>query len=111
MVAVGFTSGWGYRPWGFGRFGFYNPWGFYQPFGMGFYGPMWGSYAVPAYPGGYRSYSDRVLVAVLRSRTTGLVAWSGRLGSDAVYSQRVTQDRAQQLANKLSRGPALAPLS
>ena len=100
VVAVGFSGGWAYRPWGLGRFGFYHPWGSYQPFGVGFYEPMWG-YAAPMYPAGYRSYSDRVLVAVLRHRPTGQVAWSGRLGSDAVYSHRLTQDQVQKLVNKL----------
>lgn len=109
-VVVGFSGGWGYRPWGFGRFG-YRPWGFWEPFGLyqpwgwGFYGaPVWGGYAVPAYGGGRRVYSDRAMVVVLRERPTGQVAWSGRLGSDALDSQRLTQDRVQELTNRLFRG-------
>jgi hypothetical protein len=107
-VAVGFSTGWGYRPWGFGRFGLYRPWGFYEPWGLyqpwgwGFYGaPVWGGF-VPAYGGaGQRVYSDRALVVVLRHRPTGYVAWSGRVGSDAFASHRLTQDRVQEITTKL----------
>ncbi len=102
VVAVGVAGGWGYRPWGFGRFGFFPPWGFYEPWGWGFYGvPMWGGFVAPAYPVGYRAYSDRALVVVLRHRPTGYVAWSGRVGSDAVYSRRLTQERVQKVVDKL----------
>lgn len=107
VVAVGFSSGWGYQPWGFSRFG-YRPWGLWEPFGLyqpwgwGFYGaPVWGGYAVPA---GRRVYSDRAMVVVLRERPTGQVAWSARLGSDALESHRLSQDRVQELTNTLFRG-------
>jgi hypothetical protein len=109
-VVVGVSTGWGYRPWGFGRFGFYRPWGpyepwgFYQPWGWGFYGaPVWGGFG-PAYGPGRRAYSDGALVVVLRHRPTGQVAWSGRLGSDALASHRLTQDRVQELTTKLFQG-------
>ena len=109
-VVVGLSSGWGYGRWGFSRFG-YRPWGFWEPFGLyqpwgwGFYGaPVWGGYAVPAYGGGRRGYSDRSMVVVLRERQTGQVAWSARLGSDALDSHRLTQDRVQELTNQLFRG-------
>ena len=109
-VVVGLSGGWGYRPFGFGRFG-YRPWGFWEPFGLyqpwgwGFYGaPVWGGYAVPAYGGGRRVYSDRAMVVVLRERPTGQVAWSARLGSDALDAHRLTEDRVRDLTNKLFRG-------
>jgi len=105
-VMVGFSAGWGYGPWGFGRFGYFGPWGpwgFYQPWGWGFYGaPMWTGYAAPAYVPGRRAYSDRALMVVLRDRPSGQVAWSARLGSDGLAS-RLTQDRVQELVNKLFR--------
>jgi hypothetical protein len=107
-VVVGFSAGWGYRPWGVGRFGLYRPWGFwdpwslYQPWGWGFYGaPVWGGYAVPAYADGRRAYSDRALVVVLRDRGTGEVAWSARLGSDALAGHRLTQERVEKLTTRL----------
>jgi hypothetical protein len=91
-VHIGF-----YRP-----FGFYDPWALYQPWGWGFYGaPAWSGYAVPVYGGGRRLYSDRALVVVLRDRPTGQVAWSARLGSDALGSHRLTQDRVQEIADRL----------
>jgi hypothetical protein len=106
-IGVGLSTGWGYGPWGVRRVGFYRPWGpfgpwgFYQPWGWGFYGaPLWGGYAWPAYGRGRRAYSDGALVIVLRSRN-GEVAWSGRLGSDALASQRLTQDRVQRLTTRL----------
>jgi hypothetical protein len=109
-VVVGFSSGWGFRPWGIGRiglfrpWGFYGPWGPYEPWGWGFYGaPVWGSYAVPASRGGRRAYSDRALVVVLRDRPTGQVAWSARLGTDALASRRLTQDRVLDLTTRLFR--------
>jgi hypothetical protein len=104
-VSLGFVGR--YHPWGFGRFGFYrpwgfSPWGFYQPWGWGYYGvPMWGGFVGPGYPSGYRSYSDRALIVQLRHRPTGFVAWSGRLGSDAFYGHRLTQERVQRLVEKL----------
>jgi len=105
-VAVGVSAGWGYRPWGFGRIGFSRPWGLldpwalYQPWGV--YGtPVWGGYAVPVYGGRRRVYSDRALVVVLRDRPTGEVAWSARLGSDALGSHQLTQDRVRELTDKL----------
>ena len=107
-VAVGVSAGWGYRPWGAGRFGAYRPWGVYQPWGLyqpwgwGFYGaPVWGGFVEPAYAYGPRAYSDRALVVVLRHRPTGQVAWSGRLGSDAFASYRLTQERVQELTTRL----------
>ncbi|MGA2384406.1 MAG: DUF4136 domain-containing protein [Gemmatimonadales bacterium] len=110
-VVVGVSAGWAYGPWGAGRFGYYRPWGFwepwglYQPWGWGFYGaPVWGGYAVPAYAGGGRVYSDRAVVVVLRQRPTGQVAWSARLGADALGSHSLTQDRVQELTNKLFQG-------
>jgi len=107
-VVVGVSTGWGYGPWGVSRFGAYRPWGLwepwglYQPWGWGFYGaPVWGGYAVPAYRAGPRVYSDRAMVVVLRQRPTGQVAWSARLGSDALGSHRLTQDRVQELTRKI----------
>jgi len=106
-IAVGYAAGWGYGPWGVGPIGFFRrwgpfgPWGFYQPWGWGFYGaPAWGGYVWPGYGRGRRAYSDQAMVVVLRSRN-GEVAWSGRLGSDALTSHRLTQDRVQQLTTKL----------
>lgn len=104
VIGIGVAGGWGYHPWGFGRFGFYRPWGFYQPWSWGFFGaPMWGAFVAPAYPVGYRVYSDGALVVVLRHRPTGYVAWSGRLGSDALYSHRLSQERVQRIVDKLLR--------
>ncbi len=104
-VAVGFSSGWGYPA--FGRFGFYRPWGFYSPWAFyqpwGFYGfPAWGGYyAAPYYVPAYRVYSDRALTVVLRHKATGYVAWSGRLGSDALAGHQLTQDRVRKIVDKL----------
>jgi hypothetical protein len=104
VVGVGFGGGWGYRPFGFGRFGFYRPWGFYQPWGFGLYGaPMWGGYYGPAYPAGYRVYSDGALEVLLRHKPTGYVAWSGRVGSDAFYGHRLSQERVREIVDKLFR--------
>ena len=61
-------------------------------------------YAVPAYRAGPRVYSDRAMVVVLRQRPTGQVAWSARLGSDALGSHRLTQDRVQDLTRKIFEG-------
>ena len=108
-VAVGFSTGWGYRPWGIGRFGyfapvgFWAPWGPYQPWGWGFSGARgfgWG-YAAPLTADGRRLYSDRALVVVLRERPTGQVAWSARLASDALGSRRLTEERVRDLTGKL----------
>lgn len=105
-VVVGVSTGWGYGPWGFGRFGYlgpwgpWAPWGFFQPWGWGFSGPMWGGYAAPAYMPGRRVYSDRAIVLVLRDRPTGQVAWSARLGSDAVSSD-MTQSKVQEVVTRV----------
>ncbi len=100
VVGLGFYGGWGYRPWGFGRFGFYRPWGFYSPWAWGWYGaPVWA--VAPLTPVGYRSYEDATLVVVLRQRATGYVAWTGRLTPDEYGARRLSQEQAQKIANRL----------
>jgi hypothetical protein len=102
-AGVGFYGGWGYHPWGwYGPRGFYRPWGFYQPWGWGYFGaPVWGGFVTPMYPAGYRSYGESALVAVLRQRSTGDVAWRGRVASDVYDTRRLSQERVQEIVNKL----------
>jgi hypothetical protein len=105
-VGTGFYGMWGwgayplwgpyYGPWGYGRFG----WGPYGRFGRGFYGPpVFGGAVYTGYP--YPSARGAgVVVAELRQRSSGQVAWSGQIITD-VYDANMPMSRVQSAVNKL----------
>jgi hypothetical protein len=99
-VGIGVYGGFGrrgwYRPWGG-----YSPWGawLWQPWGFGWYGvPYWGMGAYPVYPVGPRGAN---VVAVLRQRSSGEVAWRAQYHADAYDLAYLTQRHAQEIADKL----------
>jgi hypothetical protein len=103
-VSVGWYGGfggWGPR----GRFGRFQPWGGFgpwagwawQPWGFGWYGvPYWGTAA--AYPVAPR---DMTVVALLRVRSSGDVAWRAQYRADAYDLAYLSQQHAQEIADKL----------
>ena len=99
-VSVGVYGGFGrrgwYRPWGG-----YSPWGawLWQPWGFGWYGvPYWGMAAYPVYPVAPRGAT---VVALLRQRSSGEVAWRAQYHADAYDLAYLTQRHAQEIADKL----------
>ena len=86
--------GW-YQPWG----GFFGPWAgwAWRPWGFGWYGvPM--LEMATAYPVGARGIT---LVAVLRLRSSGDVAWRAQYRADAYDLAYLTQQRAREIADRL----------
>jgi hypothetical protein len=104
-VSVGWVGGFGGRGrWGPG-FGWYQPWGGFgpwsgwawRPWGFGWYGvPMLDM--ATAYPVGSRGTT---LVALLRLRSTGDVAWRAQYRADAYDLAYLTQQRVREIADKL----------
>jgi hypothetical protein len=107
-VSVGWYGGFGGPR---GRFGRYGPWGgwgyagWYQPWGFGWYGmpmyamPMYGmATAYPMYPGGSRGTT---VVALLRLRSSGEVAWRAQYRADAYDLAYLTPRHAREIADKL----------
>lgn len=110
-VSVGWYGGIGGPRGRFGRFGRFGPWGgwgfagWYQPWGFGWYGmpmygvPMYGmASAYPAYPASAR---EPAVVAVLRLRSSGDVAWRAEYRADRYELVHLTQQRAREIADKL----------
>lgn len=89
-MGFGWHGGWGrYHPWGR-----YSPWGW----GWGWYGsPMWGA-AMTMYP---RAYGEGMLVAHLRQRSTGDVAWRAQYNMDVYDAHRLSRGRVQEVVNRL----------
>ena len=92
---------------GFGRRGWYRPWGGYvpwggwlwQPWGFGWYGvPYWGMAAYPVYPIAARGMT---VVALLRERSSGEVAWRAQYRADSYDLAYLTQRHVQDIADKL----------
>lgn len=101
-VVTGIGVGWGRRPWGW-----YRPWAgwvswgnwLWSPWGLGWYGvPYWGVAAYPVYQIPGRSLT---IVAVLRQRGSGEVAWRAQYRADAYDLAYLTQRHAQDIADKL----------
>jgi hypothetical protein len=105
-VSVGFSGGWGYRPFGVYRpWGFYRPWGWY-PWGWGFaFGGFPYAYGyAPAYYapyGGGGAYRDGWLTVELRLRSDGETAWVGRYRTEEHEVRRMSQEKIQQVVHKL----------
>jgi hypothetical protein len=100
-VSVGWYGGFGGRgPWGrFHPWGGFGPWAgwAWQPWGFGWYGvPYWG--LAGAYPVGPRGMT---VVALLRVRSSGDVAWRAQYRADAYDLAYLTQGHAQDIAEKL----------
>jgi hypothetical protein len=96
----GWYEPWGGGPWGFGPRG--GGWMF-VPWGWSWYGPM-GWAQVPmggAY--GPMAYRESALVAQLRQRATGYLAWRGQVATDDLAVSHLTQDRMNALVAKLFR--------
>lgn len=104
VVGVGWYDPWLWGP--YPRRGWYGRpgWGWYGWPGWGFYGPpLWGGAMIPmyqAYPAGPGAIS---LVALLRQRSTGYVAWRGQYLIDPYDAQRVSQGRVQEIVDRLFR--------
>jgi hypothetical protein len=104
-VSVGWVGGFGGRGrWG-PNFGWYQPWGWFgpwagwawRPWGFGWYGvPM--LEMATAYPVGARGIT---MVAYLRLRSSGDVAWRAQYRADAYDLAYLTQQRAREIADKL----------
>ncbi len=99
-VSIGVYGGFGrrgwYRPWGG-----YSPWGawLWQPWGFGWYGvPYWGMAPYPVYPVAPRG---AMIVALLRQRSSGEVAWRAQYHADAYDLAYLTQRHAQDIADRL----------
>jgi len=103
-VTTGIGIGWGGRPWGRGwvrPWGPYEPWGgwLWAPWGFGWYGvPYWGVAAYPVYQVPARGL---LVVAVLRERSSGEVAWRAQYRADAYDLAYLTERHAQEIADKL----------
>ena len=107
-ISVGVMGGWGWggrRGWGGSRpwypyggwYGLYNPWGWnwWVPMGM-----MAAAYPMQGYPAMYR---EGTLVASLRERESGYVAWRGRVAADRIGTPHLSQRRVQDIVNRLFR--------
>lgn len=95
-VRIGVYRGGWYRPWG-GPW----PWGawLWQPWGFGWYGvPYWGMEGYPVYPVAPRGAN---VVALLRQRSSGEVAWRAQYRADAYDLAYLTQRHAQRIAERL----------
>jgi hypothetical protein len=82
-IGIGIGGRWGGR----GRRGWYAPTGWDQ-------GPM-GGMARPM------AYRESALVAMLRQRSTGQVAWRGQVATDGIAADHLTQERMNALVAKL----------
>jgi len=109
-IGIG-IGGWGGR----GRRGWYAPWGgpwgagpwgggwWYVPWGWSWYGPMgWGQVPMGGM-GRPMAYRENALVAMLRQRSTGQLAWRGQVATDGLAAGHLTQERMNELAAKLFR--------
>ena len=84
-IGIGIGGRWGGR----GRPGWYAPMGWDQV-------PM-GGMARPM------AYRESALVAMLRQRSTGQVAWRGQVATDGIAAGHLTQERMNELVAKLFR--------
>jgi hypothetical protein len=112
-IGIGFGGMWGgrgrrgwYAPWGGGPWG-YGPWGggwMVVPWGWPWYGPM--GWAQVPLSGAYgpMAYRESALVAMLRQRSTGYLAWRGQVATDGYAAGHLTQERMDALVAKLFRG-------
>ncbi len=105
MTGIGVGWGGGFGPWGWGRpYRFYATWGpwspwLWSPWGFGWYGVPY--YGVAAYPAWQVPARSLVIVAVLRERSSGEVAWRAQYRADAYDLAYLTQRHAQDIADKL----------
>lgn len=103
-VSIGIMSGWGLggrRGWGrpghlypYGWYGWYGPWAW------NWWSPMWmssGAYVVP----GPARYREGGLVASLRQRESGYLAWRGRVAADGFGTPHLSQERVQAIVDRL----------
>ena len=110
-IGIGIGGMWGGR----GRRGWYSPWGgpwgagswgrggMYVPWGWSWYGPMgWGQVPMGGY-GRPMAYRESALVAMLRQRSTGYLAWRGQVATDGYAAGHLTQERMNGLVAKLFR--------
>ena len=108
-IGIGIRIGgmWGGR----GRRGWYQPWGgapwgggwMYVPWAWSGYGPMgWGQVPMGGY-GRPMAYRESALVAMLRQRSTGQLAWRGQVSTDGWAAGHMTQERMNELVAKLFR--------
>jgi len=93
-VGRGRRGGYFGRPMGFGAM--YVPWGmaYYDPFFWGMAPMMYGA----PWP---TSYRQPALVALLRQRSTGNLAWRGQVSTDGYGVNHLTQDKMNELVAKL----------
>jgi uncharacterized protein DUF4136 len=100
-------GGWG---WGYSRWGFYRPLGFYRPWGWGWGWPWGWGLGIAAYPAygydaapayGASAYGDVWLVVQLRLRSDGEVAWIGRYRSGAQDLRSLSERQLHQVVDKL----------
>ena len=84
-IGIGIGGRWGGR----GRRGWYAPMGWDQV-------PM-GGMARPM------AYRESALVAMLRQRSTGYLAWRGQVATDGIAAGHLTQERMNELVAKLFR--------
>jgi len=103
-ISIGVMGGWGgRRGWGWPRgryprggwYNWYDPWGWNVWVPMG---TMFMAYPMAFGPGPYREGS---LVAVLRERESGYVAWVGRVAADRVGTPHLSQRRVQAVVDRL----------
>lgn len=107
MGGWGGRRGWGGRPWspwpgGWGAYpGMWGGW--YDPWGWGWFAPMatMGAGLPMQGPGGPMAYREGELVAALRDRASGLIAWRGRVATDGLSSPHLSQERVQSIVNRL----------
>jgi hypothetical protein len=111
-IGIGIGGVWGgrgrrgwYEPWGGGPWGF-GPWAggwMFVPWGWSWNGPM--GWAQVPMGGAYlpMAYREGALVAQLRQRATGYLAWRGQVATDGIAASHLTQHRMNSLVAKLFR--------
>jgi len=100
-ISIGIMGGWG-GGWGHPRYGGYPyGWsGWYDPWGWSWWAPLW--MAPTAYPEqGPAANREGALVATLRQRESGYVAWRGRVAADAFGTPHLSQERVQRIVDRL----------
>jgi hypothetical protein len=103
MGGWGVRRGWGGRPWGAYPGGWWGGW--YDPWGWNWFMPMGMMTALYPMQGPVRPMGAREgeLVAALRDRASGYIAWRGRVATDALATPHLSQERVQDIVDKLFR--------
>lgn len=103
-ISIGIMGGWGGRGWGRprGMYPFGGWYGWYDPWAWSWWAPM-GMLMTPGqYPIGARAgYREGALVASLRERASGFVAWRGRVAADGLATPHLSQERVQAIVDRL----------